>query len=360
MTMAEIEIFKTGTHRDMAGVERTFDGAQLAASAAAYDPAIHDAPACVGHPKLDGPAYGWTKGLRYADGKLLADLHEVDPEFAELVRAKRYKHVSAAFYAPDSPANPVPGTLYLRHIGFLGATPPAIKGLKPVEFGADDAGVLQFADWDQLSIASIFSGLRDYLIEKEGLDKADQLIPAWTLQSLQLSAAQPDPDKDGDVDPSPAFTEPPELVAARAAIEKEKAKLAAAQAAFAESQRAGQRAADKAAVDALIAKGKILPAHQQNLLTFMESLSSDALTFGEGQAQPPRAFLLELLGAKAAELTFGEIASSRDSQPAAAAYRPPHGYAVDPDRAALHAQALAYAEDKSVSYIEALKAVEEK
>ena len=49
-----------------------------------------------------------------------------------MVRAGRFKKVSASFYTPDSPHNPVPGVYYLRHVGFLGAQPPAVKGLAPV------------------------------------------------------------------------------------------------------------------------------------------------------------------------------------------------------------------------------------
>ena len=39
----------------------------------------------------------------------------------------------------------MPGKWYLRHVGFLGAAAPAVKGLKPVEF-ADDGGGVVFAD----------------------------------------------------------------------------------------------------------------------------------------------------------------------------------------------------------------------
>ena len=41
---------------------------------------------------------------------------QVDPAFAEAVAAGRYKKVSASFYQPNSPHNPVPGVYYLRHV----------------------------------------------------------------------------------------------------------------------------------------------------------------------------------------------------------------------------------------------------
>lgn len=35
--------------------------------------------------------------------------------------------------------NPKPDTYHLRHVGLLGAEPPAVKGLRPVEFAGGRA-----------------------------------------------------------------------------------------------------------------------------------------------------------------------------------------------------------------------------
>lgn len=74
------------------------------------------------------------RSLAAGDDGLNAEPHQVDPEFAEMVNAGRFKKISASFYTPDAPNNPVPGVYYLRHVGFLGAQPPAVKGLKQAEF----------------------------------------------------------------------------------------------------------------------------------------------------------------------------------------------------------------------------------
>ncbi len=139
-----IEIFKAGRHTDMNGRTIDFSAGDLIAAAAAYDPALHEAPVVVGHPHTDDPAYGWVAGLSSPDGNLFADLAEVDADFAEMVRAGRFKKISASFYTPESSQNPAPGVYYLRHVGFLGAQPPAIKGLKPVAFAASEEGTIQF------------------------------------------------------------------------------------------------------------------------------------------------------------------------------------------------------------------------
>ena len=70
-TNKPIQIFKPGTHTAMSGAVLAFSESDLAACAAAYDPAKHEAPLVVGHPKHDAPAYGWVKQLAFADGALI-------------------------------------------------------------------------------------------------------------------------------------------------------------------------------------------------------------------------------------------------------------------------------------------------
>lgn len=142
-TLAEpIEIFRAGVHVDSLGTRRSFSQADLQATADAYSPARHEAPLTLGHPLNDRPAYGWVSGLEAAaDGRLLMRARQLDPAFAESVKAGRYKKRSASFYAPGDPVNPAPGTWYLRHVAWLGAQPPAVKGLADVEFGAPEPAV---------------------------------------------------------------------------------------------------------------------------------------------------------------------------------------------------------------------------
>jgi len=123
-----IEIFRTGTQMDSAGVEKEWSEAELQAMATKYnDQSEHEAPIVVGHAKNNEPAYGWVDKLKQEGSKLFASLKQVDTKFKELVNKGRYKTVSMALY-PD---------MLLRHVAFLGAVPPAVKGLKPVEFAED-------------------------------------------------------------------------------------------------------------------------------------------------------------------------------------------------------------------------------
>ena len=66
--MKHIEIFKPGKHTATSGAVIEFTESQMQAAAAAYSPAVHEAPLVVGHPKDNLPAYGWVKSLQFADG----------------------------------------------------------------------------------------------------------------------------------------------------------------------------------------------------------------------------------------------------------------------------------------------------
>jgi len=137
----QIEIFKPGTFTSVEGLTVSFTADDLAEIASSYDAASDPAPAVIGHPKLDDPAWGWAESLEVEGDRLVATVGEVEPAFAEAVAKGRYKRISAQFYPKDHAANPKPGKFYLKHIGFLGAAPPAVKGLRPVSFSeAQQAG----------------------------------------------------------------------------------------------------------------------------------------------------------------------------------------------------------------------------
>ena len=126
-----VEIFRAGQHISDDGQALSFSASDIRSMAAAYTPSLREAPLVVGHPANNHPAYGWVKGLTAShDGRLLMQTGQVEPAFAEMVAAGRFKKRSASFYHPQHPGNPRPGSWYLRHVGWLGAQQPAIAGLK--------------------------------------------------------------------------------------------------------------------------------------------------------------------------------------------------------------------------------------
>lgn len=142
-----IEIFKPGRTVDDLGVVRQFSAADVADMAAVYNPALREAPLTIGHPAHNLPAYGMVAGLSVnADGRLAMAPRQVEPQFAEMVRAGRFGKRSAAFYTPEHINNPTPGHWYLRHVAFLGAQPPAIAGLKDIAFADTAEGLVCFSE----------------------------------------------------------------------------------------------------------------------------------------------------------------------------------------------------------------------
>ncbi|KWC40825.1 hypothetical protein WL51_06975 [Burkholderia ubonensis] len=139
-----IQIFRAGQHTAMNGAVLDFSEETLRMSAAVYDPAKRSAPLVLGHPPDDQPTFGEVRGLIAKDGKLYAQA-DVNSTLETLVKARRYRYVSASFLLPFSQNNPTPGAYYLRHVGFLGAHPPAVKGMQPAEF-AERPSALHFCE----------------------------------------------------------------------------------------------------------------------------------------------------------------------------------------------------------------------
>jgi hypothetical protein len=293
----------------------------------------------VGHPKTDAPAYGWVRALRADGGDLVAEPHQVEPAFAEMVQAGRFKKISASFYTPNHPSNPKPGAFYLKHVGFLGAAAPAVKGLRDVAFAADDADVvtLEFAadgavsgwrlSWLLADVGGLFRGIRDWMVAKEGVEAAEKLLPAQTVQRMTDEAAR----MQGEADaaraaaiPPPAFaedkqqetvtvpTEKPDDADRIAALDARERDLQVREAAFAEAD-AARRAAEMAAfTEKLVAEARIPQGVVPRILAFAASLPvSGEVSFTEGDAtvkEAPLDAFRAVLSALPARVEFREVA----------------------------------------------------
>lgn len=292
-----IEIFKPGRHKASAGGVLSFSEHDLAQAARVYSPAVHRAPLVVGHPKTDDVAYGHVAALAFNDEtqRLVAEPAEVEPAFADLVAAGRLLAVSASFYTPTSSNNPVPGSYYLRHVGFLGAEAPAVKGLKrpTVAFSDTEDGVVEFGDWTDTAAASLFRGLRDWVIGKFGLEEADKALPSWTVQSLADEAARPEvsPNQAAGLsytEGAPVTTVTQEQLAAQAAqLATDRAALDTRQAELDKRDRATATAARVAEftefTGGLVKAGQLLPVYQAGLVAVMAALpDAQVVEFAEG------------------------------------------------------------------------------
>lgn len=326
-------IFRVGTHTDSAGQATTFTREQLEATVKAYNEGEWRAPMVVGHPKGAAPAYGWVGKMRLDDsGEVLVDdVEKLNPDFADLMQAGAYRNRSASWYAPDHPNNPTPGVWQLRHLGMLGAQPPALKGLGDIEFHDGDGVTVDFADYTTSSIGYLFRALREALIGKWGLEETDKALPAFHIQDLEQAG------RDRVAETVPNYSEPteettmtPEEIAALQAqaakatqLETDLAAANAARAAaeqqvtqFSESQKAAQKAVAivdaKAALKPLVDAGKLLPAQLDQAANFMVGLddATKSYDFGEAtgeNALTARGFFKAILEAAPKQVDYEEL-----------------------------------------------------
>jgi hypothetical protein len=132
-----IEIFRAGDYGDQGKAKVT--RSDLVRVVNDYDPEYHEAPECIGHPADNLPAYGWVDRLKLDGDVLLMKETQVDPEFADMRGAGKFKKRSAAFYRDAN--GDISG---LRHVAWLGAQPPAVKGLKNLNFNDADREFVEF------------------------------------------------------------------------------------------------------------------------------------------------------------------------------------------------------------------------
>lgn len=343
----------------MSGQALAFSESDLQATVAAYDPAKHEAPLVVGHPTHDMPAYGWVQRLQFSEAGLLAQPQQVNPEFAEMVQAGAFKKISASFYGPTAPGNPVPGVYYLRHVGFLGAQAPAIKGLATPQlthFAEAEEGVITFAEWDDVTVAGLFRRLREWLIGKHGTEEADRVLPQYEVQSLEQSAK--DELRQTQSEAAPAFAQAPtatppmeNLMSAeeKALLQKMEQENQRLRAELARQSQAQQHAANVAFCESLQAQGRLLPAYQGVVLATLDHFAAQPapVEFGEGEARTPLAEgFKKLLAELPVQVQFGEAATAARAAAGTPVgvvdFAAPDGYAVDASSAALLHKARAW------------------
>lgn len=367
----KIEVFRPGTFVPMSGAPVTMTAEDLKAIAAAYDPEGSPTPVVVGHPKTEDAAYAWVKSFAFDEesGKLVAEVGEIEPAFGEAVSAGRYKRISLSLFSPSAPNNPKPGAWYPKHIGFLGAAAPAVSGLKPVSFAEDQTGVIEveFGDPAFKDVASLFRSLREWMIEKAGIETADKALPSWSINWIDDAA---DRDRLG----LPAFTEPTPTEttmteADKAAAAERERKLQEREAELNKKQAEFAHGEHVAFAEGLAKEGRLLPASQPRVVALLDSLAAPQQTevsFSEpgGQAvkESPADAVRAILKAQPVVVNFGEFVPGKgQGQPGRGAveFASPDGATVDAEGLRIHAAAEEYQrKHPGTAYLDAVRAVQ--
>ncbi|EIC0887617.1 peptidase [Salmonella enterica subsp. enterica serovar Mikawasima] len=380
--MNPIHILKTGHYTDMYGRHYQFSEADLNDIMQTYDPTLHEAPIVVGHPRSDGPAYGWVGGVKRGNDGLSVEPRDVEPQFAELVKTRRYSKVSACLYGPDTPGNPTPGKYYLRHVGFLGAQPPAIKGLKPVTFADAGEDLIELSEWSQQTTASLFSRIRDFIISQFGLEKANSVVPDYMIDSLRddasrtpASPASAFSDPAGSpaedvIQPTPEHQAPtpPEDIAVdkelQAKLQKEnddlKRQIEERNKADAQRATAERHNANVAFAEGLIndPQPRLAPAAKDKVVAILDALdapdnSGNPPTFSEGETTQTLAETFRILLKQGNPvICFGEVATV---DKAALSSIPAEFAEADPARLEMHTKAVTLAKAENITYEAAVR-----
>lgn len=336
-----IEIFRAGDYRDKGkGLVTREDLTRVVAS---YDPSFHEAPVTVGHPADNLPAFGWIGSLELQGDVLVAREKQVDPQFNELRQAGRYKKRSASFYTGTD--GKISG---LRHVAYLGAQPPEVKGLRDVKFEDNGRGFIEmdFAEEDQVAEKTVAEQITDFFREHFG--------------------GTPTPKNFSEDDAKRIATEAVTAAVApfQAKVTELETKLAKQATEFSEREsrltlaELGQRTA--AAVTKLKSAGKWIPAFDRAgvPLIFAELAKlTTTVEFGEGdqkKATAPFDLFENFLESLPKIVPGGTIFNPQAADRAATV---DYGEKADPNSVQLHQLATKLASDKSISYGEALMQV---
>ncbi|MDD3236816.1 MAG: phage protease [Candidatus Gastranaerophilales bacterium] len=314
--MSWCEIFRAGKYKQADGNEIEYTNEDIKTIANNFNDGENtNAPIVIGHPKNNSPAYGWVDKLKADGGKLYAKYKDVCEDFAEWVNKGRYKNRSVSLTED----------LQLRHVGFLGAVPPRVKGMPEYVFSEDlQVQTYEFSDLEDYkfdTLARIIQNLRDHLIEKYDIETADKIISTWNIETLkqvenkspqeissyceelinkgkELELTTTDPKQAAHAAKTEDFSE--EMILTKSENENLKQKLKAMEAQ--QKRQEFESFSEKA-----VSEGQITPAQKSDVVDFMEVLSGcETFDFAEGDEKSPVARFKEFIGGLK-QIDFSEL-----------------------------------------------------
>ena len=372
-----VEVFRAGTHRDSLGRTHTFSRGQIdeiVTNLSASAPPPH----VITHKELYSPfRYGSVVAAKRDGDSLFVKSDKIEPQFERLVTDGRLRDRSIRI-------NRTANGLTLGHVAWLGAEPPAVEGMAPVQFAASSDQVMDFSYDDAQSaglLARALRRMREFLIDKYSVDDADRVMPEWEVQSADALYAQAlaEPTNEPETTASPMFTAPvpgPQDGGDMTAEEqaKLKADLDAANARLAEFARTNddltreKRVAEfSAVVTAAIDAGRLTPAQSLGMAEFAAGLAVAAeseFEFSAGDAtakKSPAAWFNDFVASLGKQVDLGESDAGKRLDASPVEFSAPAGYSASERGLDLHRKVMAHqAANPTLSYEQALDAVASK
>jgi len=377
---AWIEIFRAGDY----GERGHWTPEDLDRLAAGYDPSLQPAPVVLGHPADDAPAYGWLRRLRRAGQSLWAQLEKVDPAFEALLRGGRFRQRSVSLYKTF----PATGGPYIRHLGFLGAAAPAVKGLAPVRFA--DAATVSFA-FDSTHRDTTFNPVAPATGPEEPMPETKSTLDTFVdhLRAFFAPDHSTPPgsaDEAAPVDSSPTFAE--RLAQLEQRLDTLAAQKNSTEEKLSATQSAQRREQVASFVESLRRRGRFPPAFDRwGVADFMQRLaalevstmqepgSDDEFAAADSSSEAgadatrpsPLVWFQDFLAKLPAVVEFAELSAGAAHRAPGASYRSPvvrftepqRGMSVDLASVELAERAEALAAERGITYADALAQLRE-
>lgn len=270
----EIEFMRTGSFNDGNNKKVIVDHKMLDEIVGSYD-LTNAAPLVFGHPKENGPAYGWVKSLRRIGDRVVAIVEKVPDAVRELIASGAYRKVSASFFPSNFKNNPVPGKTYLRHIGLLGATPPAIKGLAEIKLSGSDDGSVTI-DFSEASDGSKSAGSEFRAVLEKIIETLSAFLKPEEIEDLLPKSAVDFLDGDGN--------DNLEIVVFNEAYDALSGALEKRLKTVVELSDNARKNKNKLVCDQAIKEGRLTPANGPRTLDFLDRLDDETpIEFSDGE-----------------------------------------------------------------------------
>lgn len=201
--MFKIPILKTGSFEDKNGQLVKIDTELMTQVVDSYDPSHFKAPLILSHTVPEGLndvtlsaseySFGTPDSLAISEDRVWAVFSKLSPQFRECWKNGEILSFSSGLYPPKHPKNPYVDAWSLRHVAALGKSPPAIKGL------GEPVGLSELPEYDLAEGVStptipaielgypfeeIMTSLREDIIDREGLERANSLIPKIQIEEI--------------------------------------------------------------------------------------------------------------------------------------------------------------------------------
>lgn len=201
--MFKIPILKPGSFEDRNGQLVTIDTELMTQVVETYDPSHFKVPLILSHTVPEGHtdvtlstseySFGTPDSLAISEDRVWAEFSKLSPQFRESWKNGEILSFSSGLYPPKHPKNPYGNAWSLRHVAALGKSPPAIKGL------GEPVGLSELPEYDLAEgvstptipaielgyvLEDVMSSLREDIIDKEGLERANALLPKVQIEEI--------------------------------------------------------------------------------------------------------------------------------------------------------------------------------